>query len=156
MFGGIRQIGLVVRSVEATARRCWDELGIGPWTFYLFDPSNVKNMRVHGRRVDHAMRTAHAKFGDIDWEIIEPLDDNSIYAEHLRTRGEGLHHILFSVGDYESARAQLRLNGYEELAGGDWSGDAYSYFDTTGALGCIAEIFRPSAQKAMQADGADR
>jgi methylmalonyl-CoA/ethylmalonyl-CoA epimerase len=144
VFSGIRQIGLVVRSVEATARRCQEELGIGPWTFYTFDPSNVANMRVHGRRVDHAMRTAHAKFGDIDWEIIEPLDERSIYAEHLRTRGEGLHHILFSVDDYEGARARLRERGYAELAGGDWSGGAYSYFDTTSALACVAEIFRPN------------
>ena len=94
IFKGITQIGLVVKSVEATAQRCWEELGIGPWTFYTFDPakqdSKVEDMVIRGKRVDHAMGMGHAMVGDIDWEIIEPLDDKSLYAEHLKQHGEGI------------------------------------------------------------------
>jgi len=145
LFKKITQIGLVVRNVEQTAKRCWEQFGMGPWTFYTFEPSRVEEMTVHGKRVDHAMRTAHATIGGIDWEIIEPLDDKSIYAEHLKTQGEGLHHILFEVDNYADAKAQIERNGHRELASGKWVGNPYAYFDTQKALACIAELWSPPA-----------
>lgn len=154
LFRRVRQIGLVVRDARATAAKCWEQFGLGPWTFYTFEPSRVADMTVRGKRVDHAMRTAHARIGDIDWEIIEPLDDKSIYAEHLRTHGEGLHHILFDVADYAAAKAHMELQGHRELASGTWLGKPYSYLDTRTSLACIAEIFSPPAdgQKPPPAD----
>jgi methylmalonyl-CoA/ethylmalonyl-CoA epimerase len=147
LFKRIAQIGLVVKSVERTAKRCWEEFSIGPWTFYTFDPSKVQDMTIRGKRVDHAMRIGHATFGDIDWEIIEPLDDKSIYAEHLRAHGEGLHHILFDVDDYADAKAHLCGKGYEEVVNGKWAGNPYSYFDTRRSLACLAEIWSPPADR---------
>jgi methylmalonyl-CoA/ethylmalonyl-CoA epimerase len=145
LFKKITQIGLVVRNAEETAKRCWEQFGLGPWTFYIFEPSRVKEMIIRGQRVDHAMRTAHATIGDIDWEIIEPLDNKSIYAEHLRTHGEGLHHILFAVDSYTDAKAQLEDSGHPELASGKWAGNPYAYFDTQKSLACIAELWSPLA-----------
>ena len=147
VFKRITQIGLVVSNVEATAKRCWEELGIGPWQFYTFDPaakdSKVEDMVIRGKRIDHAMRMGHAMIGDIDWEIIEPLDDKSLYAEHLRTHGEGIHHVLFDVENYEHTRKHLQEKHYQEIVSGKWVGNPYCYFDLTGALGCIAEFWSP-------------
>jgi 4-hydroxyphenylpyruvate dioxygenase-like putative hemolysin len=145
MFKRVTQIGLVVRNVDETAKRCWEQFGMGPWTFFTFDPSKVQQMMVHGKRVDHAMRTAHARIGEIDWEIIEPLDDKSIYAEHLRTHGEGLHHVLFDVEDYAAAKAHIEAQGHAELASGKWVGNPYGYFDTQKSLACIVELWSPPA-----------
>lgn len=143
LFKRVTQIGLVVRDVEATARRCWEDFGIGPWAFYTFDPSNVEAMTVHGQRVDHAMRTGHAKIGDFDWEIIEPLDDRSIYAEHLTKCDGGLHHVLFEVDEYIAARKLFELKGYVEVTSGKWAGSPYGNIDTQRSLGCIAELWSP-------------
>src|SRR5436190_117758 len=99
LFKEIVQIGIVVRNVQETARKYWDDFGIGPWDFYTFGPSNVKELTVHGQQTEHGWRTGAAKIGNIEIELIEPLDDRSIYAEHLRTRGEGIHHLLFNVAD---------------------------------------------------------
>jgi 4-hydroxyphenylpyruvate dioxygenase-like putative hemolysin len=143
LFKGIKQIALVVHSVERTAARCWNDFGMGPWKFFTFDSSNATDMKVRGRRVDHAMRIALATIGDVELEIIEPLDDKSIYAEHLRTHGEGLHHILFDVGNYETAAAHLLRNGCPEITSGTWHGYRYAYFDTCHSLGCLTEIYSP-------------
>lgn len=144
----IAQISLVVRSVEETAKRCWDDFGIGPWRFKTLDPTNVSDMTVRGRRVDHAMRIAIARIGDIEWELIEPLDDRSIYAEHLRAHGDGLHHIMFDVGDYEKATAQFLRAGCPQITSGTWHGYQYAYFDTGRALGCLTEICSPPTEDA--------
>jgi hypothetical protein len=148
------QVGLVVCDVEASARRCYEAFGVGPWSFYTFDSESVQDMRVHGKRVDHAMRIGNARIGDVEWELIQPLDDNSIYARHLQQYGEGLHHVLVDLGDYDEARARLGRN-FVEIASGVWGGHPYSYFDTREALGCLLEIWRqPESDAALpQPDG---
>jgi len=147
IFKRITQIGLVVKSVEATAKRCWEDFGIGPWTFYTFDPSKadskVEDMMIRGKRVDHAMRMGHALIGDIDWEIIEPLDDKSLYAEYLKKQGEGIHHILFDVDNYDETKVHMTNKGYDEIVSGKWDGNPYSYFDTQKTLACLTEIWSP-------------
>lgn len=145
LFKTVAQVALVVKSVEATAKRCWDDFGIGPWKFYTYDPSTVSEMTVRGKRIDHAMRVGITMIGEVEWEIIEPLDERSIYAEHLRAHGEGLHHVLFAVDDYDAAKARIIGGGFAEIGGGRWFGFPYSYFETGPSLGCIAEIWAPPA-----------
>ena len=141
LFRKVLQVGLVVRDSEATARRYWEDFGIGPWRFYTIDPANTPNMRFRGRPVKHSFRAALATFGDLTLELIEPLDGSSVYNEHLQLHGEGLHHLAFAVDDYERARDRLEKSGFGELqAGRPYDVNDYSYFDTAGALGFITEL----------------
>jgi glyoxalase/bleomycin resistance protein/dioxygenase superfamily protein len=139
----IAQIGLVVHSVQRSAEQYWKLFGIGPWRIKTLDPSNVADMTVHGLRVEHAMRIGIAMIGELEWELIEPLDDRSIYAEHLRRHGEGLHHLLFDVGSYEKTCALFHKTGATKIAGGTWHGFRYAYFDTRHTLACLSEIYSP-------------
>jgi len=140
LFKKIMQVGLVVKDVDASVRKQWDEFGIGPWSIYTFDPSTVKNLTVRGKPVEHAMRVAIAMVGDLMWELIQPLDDKSIYAEFLQEHGEGIHHILFEVGDFHRAEASFKERGHELCQGGQMGGIRYAYFDTRETLHTIAEI----------------
>ena len=91
----IAQIGFVVRDLDAAMKTQWEEYGIGPWTIYTFDPSNVTDMVVRDERVDHAMRLAFTFIDDVMWELIQPLDDKTIYAEPPRGtwRGKAPHSV---------------------------------------------------------------
>jgi catechol 2,3-dioxygenase-like lactoylglutathione lyase family enzyme len=140
-FRKILQVGLVVKDSEATARRYWKEFGIGPWRFYTLDPSNTPGMSFRGKPVKHAFRAALASIGDVTLELIEPLTGSSVYAEHLATRGEGLHHLAFAVEDYDGACEYLRSHGYDEVQRGrPFDVNDYSYFDTSPALRFIMEL----------------
>jgi|SRR5580704_4548601 methylmalonyl-CoA/ethylmalonyl-CoA epimerase len=142
LFRKVLQVGLVVRDSEATARRYWEDFGIGPWRFYTIDPTNTTNMRFRGRPVRHSFRAALATFGDLTLELIEPLDGASVYSEHLQQHGEGLHHLAFAVDDYDSARERLEKNGFGEVqAGRPHDVNDYAYFDTVKALGFITELY---------------
>jgi methylmalonyl-CoA/ethylmalonyl-CoA epimerase len=146
LFRKVLQVGLVVKDSEATARRYWDEFGIGPWRFYTLDPANTSNMRFRGRPVEHAFRAALADLDNLTLELIEPLDGASVYSEHLRLHGEGLHHLAFAVDDYDTACNSLVKGGFAELqAGRPYGVNDYSYFDTAGALGFITEIYSKDA-----------
>jgi methylmalonyl-CoA/ethylmalonyl-CoA epimerase len=141
LFRKITQVGLVVRDCKATAKRYWDEFGIGPWEFYTLDPSNTPDMTLRGRPVEHAFRAALARVGEVEIELIEPLDGNSLYAEHLVAHGEGLHHIAFDVDDFEQTKARLADLGYRQTQGGrPFDIVTYGYFDTDKSLACIAEL----------------
>jgi len=143
-FTKIKQVAMVVRDCKETAKRYYDDLGIGPWTFYTFDSrDNARDSRLRGEAVDHAFLTAAAMVGDVQIELIEPLRGESVYAEHIEKHGESLHHIAFKYGaaDFKNAKAHLIEKGYREVQGGRLFDMAnYAYFDTDKSLASIVEI----------------
>lgn len=54
-----------------------------------------------------------AFFGDCEThiELLEPVGDEGPIAQFLQKRGEGIHHICFSVDDIDAALARLRAEG---------------------------------------------
>ncbi len=58
-----------------------------------------------------AWRVAFMDAGDTRLELIEPLDPTSSFAEALRRRGEGAHHVALEVADLGRAIAALEARG---------------------------------------------
>ena len=135
------QIALVVRDLEATMRTYVDDYGIGPWAIYEFNPNTVRNMTANGQRLESAWRLALARVGQVHWELIEPLDDRSTYAEFLAARGEGVHHIGVAVPSYDDAIGALASGSQKTVLGGEYNGVTFAYLPTGDDLGVITEIF---------------
>ena len=38
--------------------------------------------------------------GRVMWELIEPLDEEGIYARFLAEKGEGVHHVAVATSDF--------------------------------------------------------
>jgi len=117
-----------------------DEYGIGPWGIYEMNPDTVEEMVIRGKPEKYAFRAAVAQLGDVMIELIEPLDDRSIYAEFLREHGEGIHHVLFDVEDFDGTVRFFQDKGLGVLQGGNNKGLKYAYFDTVRDLGLLTEI----------------
>ncbi len=143
IFKGVSHISVVVRNLDEAMKKYWEGYGIGPWDIHTYDSSVVSNMTIRGQRVDHAMRWATTDMGGILWELVEPLDEKSIYAEFLKEHGEGLHHVGFTVDDYDEASAFFQSKGIGELQGGlprPGYGVPYIYIDSEDTLSFIAEF----------------
>jgi len=54
--------------------------------------------------------------GTCSLEVIEALGPDSPMARYLRRRGEGLHHIAFTVADIDQQLKQMRRAGFEPLS----------------------------------------
>ncbi len=141
LFTETLQIGIVVRDLDAAMRTYVYEYGIGPWEIFEMNPGTVQDMTKDDQPAPHAMRVALTMVGGTQWELIQPLDENNIYAEFLAAHGEGLHHVGVGVRDYGQAMKALRAKGCTALQGGVLKGVAYTYPSTERDLGFITEIF---------------
>jgi methylmalonyl-CoA/ethylmalonyl-CoA epimerase len=141
LFTETLQVSVVVRDLEAAMHSYVHDYGIGPWEIYEFNPDTVRGMQEDGQPVERAWRLALSRVGQVQWELIQPLDDASIYARFLAERGEGLHHVGVGVSSYEGTIAELEGKGHNVVLGGEYNGVTFAYLSTDRDLGLITEIF---------------
>src|SRR5215203_3335598 len=139
VFNETMQLVIVVRDLEATVRRYEDDYGIGPWQFARIDLGAANDYREYGEPVERSNRIAVATVGQVMWELIEPLDEEGIYARFLAEKGEGVHHVAVATPDFDGtvARAE-RKDGL--MLSCEFSGVDIAYLDTPRDLGVIIEI----------------
>jgi methylmalonyl-CoA/ethylmalonyl-CoA epimerase len=141
------QIGIVVPDLGAAIRNYEENYGIGPWTIHQFTPGEVKVWRDENGTSDKpaATRFASAMVGGVQWELIQPLDDKSIFAKFLKEKGPGVHHIAVATPDYEKTLAAEAKRGNELVMdcelGGQFEGIKVAYLGTERDLGVTLEVF---------------
>jgi methylmalonyl-CoA/ethylmalonyl-CoA epimerase len=141
IFSETMQIGMVVRDLDATLRTYIDDYGIGPWEIYEFNPGNATDLREYGEPVERSWRLAVTMVGQVMWELIEPLDDKSVYARFLAEKGEGVHHIAVATPSFDDTVAAQAKRGNKLVLSGTFSGAKVAYLPTDRDLGVIIEIF---------------
>ena len=144
-FTETMQIGIVVHDLDAAVRRYVDDYGIGPWEIYRLKPGDVKDWREHGQPAQPSTRIATTMVGRVQWELIQPLDDKSIFAQFLAAKGEGVHHIAVAAANFDETLVAEAKRGNElvlscELSG-KFRGIKVAYLGTQRDLGVILEIF---------------
>jgi hypothetical protein len=149
VFAETVQVALVVRDLDASLQTYVERYGIGPWEIYEFNPDTVENMQANGEPLDSSWRLALARVGSVMWELIEPLDDRSPYAEFLAAHGEGVHHIGMAGTSFDATLGEFAAEGRSPLLSGRYRGIDFAYLPTDADLGVATEIFSavPSGQE---------
>jgi len=146
------QLGFVVEDLFQAVKRQVDVFGIGPWQIYTIAPPELNQMTIHGKRESYGLRAAITQVGNVQWELIQPLEGPSIYREFLKKKpGGGLHHFLVQVEDYDATLCELEKQGIDILMSGAWRGATFAYADTEKSLGTIVEFFKVAPGWAMSA-----
>jgi methylmalonyl-CoA/ethylmalonyl-CoA epimerase len=149
VFDETMQLGIVVRDLEATVRRYEDDYGIGPWEFAQIDLGEANNYREHGQPAERSNRIAVATVGQVMWELIEPLEEEGIYARFLAEKGEGIHHVAVATPNFYETVAQAEREN-KVILSCEFSGIDIAYLDTQRDLGVMLEI-----ASGMPGDGED-
>ena len=114
-FGGVRQVGYVVRDIERAMTHWSRTLGVGPW-FYKADVGTTE-FKYYGQpsRLPQ-LSIALANSGDLQIELIQQRDDApSLYLDSLRRGGEGAQHLAYWTDDgFDDAVGRLAAMGYVE------------------------------------------
>jgi methylmalonyl-CoA epimerase len=143
VFKEVLQVCMVVKNLDEALKRYWEVCAIGPWEIYTLDSSDMQDVTIRGHKAEFSMKVALTNVGNMQLELIEPLDDKSIYSEFLEKHGEGLHHIACAVDDYDDTISRLKDKGIGILQGGiTKEGLGFAYLDTQEALSCITEIYK--------------
>lgn len=138
----ILQIGLVVHDVEQTIRKYRQILGLQPWNINYVDTRNGvgRNFKKGGRTIEIKAKIAWIQLGNVEIEIIEPLDKDSVYYDQLVNQGPGLHHIMFEPVEFDQCGQQLEEQGYTVIGEGELQQTRFKLFDVKEDLGLICEI----------------
>ncbi|HEY7603988.1 MAG TPA: VOC family protein [Gaiellaceae bacterium] len=152
IFNGTLQVSVVVPDLDKAMRTYVDDYGIGPWHVYDFNPGNVAGMHEAGRPVQRSWRLALAQVGEVQWELVQPLDEDSVYGRFLAEHGAGVHHIGVAVPGYEGTISELTGRGHEVLLGGTYNGVTFAYLSTDRDLGIVTEIFDGAPGEDQQPD----
>jgi catechol 2,3-dioxygenase-like lactoylglutathione lyase family enzyme len=130
---GINQVAIVVHDLEQVAKNYWTILGIGPWSIFEWEAPLVYDRTYHGERAWARERIALAQVGDVQLELVQPVEGPSIYRDWLEEHGEGLHHMNFLVDDVDQAVAALAEQGFPSMQSGRFGPPeqrgAYNYVD---------------------------
>ena len=139
----IKQVGIVVRDVYETAMNYWNLLGIGPWEIREWGSHILYQRTYQGNPSWAKEKIAHAYIGDLELELCQAVEGDSIYQDWIDQHGEGLHHLKFLCDDVDEVSKALTDQGFVGLQSGHF-GDpkekagGYNYIDIP-PLHCIWE-----------------
>lgn len=140
----IDQVGIVVHDLHGMVAMFEQILGIKnfrvmEWPLEGIDPEAT----YHGEPGNFRLLLAFATVGKTQIEIVQPLEGQNIYSDFLDSHGPGLHHIRFTVPDFDERIAGLEEKGIKNIASGTGVhvGSKWAYFDTSSLLqGVIIEL----------------
>ena len=97
MLRRIHHLNFVVRNLEDSVKRYSDSLDIGEW---LYDEHPAR-----------PVLTARARIGESWLVLVQPLDQESPPARHLKENGEGFFLVSFEVDDITAAIERAEKSG---------------------------------------------
>jgi catechol 2,3-dioxygenase-like lactoylglutathione lyase family enzyme len=137
----IVQVGVVVKDLDKTVEYL-TSLGMGP---FKISTVTHPSATVHGEKVFYQVRSAKSQQGPVELELIEYQKGKTIHKEFLDERGEGLHHIKFTVKDINATVNRFAEKGIEPLQQDRAvGGGGMAYLDTAKIGGVIIEVSQRS------------
>lgn len=142
LFNNIVQIGIVVRDADTTVNQYRELLGLRNWHINYVDTENGKGSHFHtaAKPIIAKAKIAWINIGNVELELIEPQDDESVYSQFLREKGPGIHHVMFTTPDYDKCTERMKANNVDVIGGGELQQTRFKMFDTENLLGVICEI----------------
>jgi methylmalonyl-CoA/ethylmalonyl-CoA epimerase len=131
----INHIGIAVRSIEA--QRPFYEGTLGA----IFE--GVEEV------VDQKVRVGFFRVGDVRLELLEPSDPSSTIATFLEKKGEGLHHVAYTVDDIESRIAELKQTGVRMIDDSPRPGAHHTriaFVHPKSSCGILTELCEPAGE----------
>jgi len=140
---GVNQIGFVVSDLEKTLKFYSEELGLNDWTRFEINENNLKECPhfTHGKEIPIEFKGAKGMVGNIEFEFIQAISDNTIYSEFLSENKPGIHHLSLKVTDFDEAYKFFSNKNYAAIQTAITPfGSKIAYFDTRDDFGFYTEI----------------
>ena len=97
MINGLAHIGIAVKDLDEALEIYERILGLEVEKIRIVEEQKVK--------------MAFLLAGEIRIELLEPTDEEGPVARFIEKRGEGVHHIAFTVADIEASLLEMKNKG---------------------------------------------
>lgn len=165
LFGDMRQIGIVVRDIDAALDHWVDVCGVGPW-FYAERLPLTAFSYGDARHDDIHISVALANSGGVQLELIQQrCDTPSMYRDFLTAGHEGMQHWSSWPADYDARLERALADGYTVGQQGDSARGRFVYLRNEGHPGTVVEMAHMTPERkrifdriraaAVDWDGAD-
>jgi hypothetical protein len=139
------QVAYVIPEIGAAQEWCKRVFGVrhfGTMEAELGGPEAPFTYR--GKPARASITIALGDMNGTELELIQPRSEDSLWAEHLQTRGPGLHHVCFMVPEFEPAMKHFTAAGFEPvIQGANRAGGLhveFAYFDCRAAGASYIEL----------------
>ncbi len=144
----VYQLGYVVSDIERACKYYESVFGTGPFSAVI--DVNMDGAILRGKPVDTTIKVAFVESGDIQIELIQPVEGKNLYTEFLETRGEGIHHLGYQVEDMAAMKAVFTDKVGEPIFHRDMGIMEFAYYDTSEVGGLMIEFlcFKSGSEQA--------
>ncbi len=142
------QVCLIVDDADAYARRWADLLGLEVPEVHVTDGHSETEATYKGQPTDARARIYHWHFGNVGFELLQPLGPPSVWQDWLDEHGPSVHHVAFRVTDTHGVAREFARLDHPVTQQGFFTGrhpngghtGMYTYLDTERALGTTFEL----------------
>jgi methylmalonyl-CoA/ethylmalonyl-CoA epimerase len=139
------QIAIVVKSIDETVKFYTEIFGIGP---FEIREANFPTATYYGQKAGYRGKRAFAQLGPVTLELIELIDGKTVHEDFLRDKGEGLHHIGFTVKDLTQCEEEAQTLGLKVVQGfRREDGSGFAYVDSDRIGGAMFELIQRPVPK---------
>ena len=107
-------IGLIVKDLKKTTEYLSSTWGAGPWHIHESIEYYKEEIGIDELDVGEpfGLKEAQGKLGAEMLEVIQPTDGKrSVYSKFLEANGQGLHHLAYTVPNWEEMVSYLLEHG---------------------------------------------
>jgi methylmalonyl-CoA/ethylmalonyl-CoA epimerase len=136
------QIGIVVSNRDRTTQLLTTLFGIGPFRLVEWPDRPEAKYYYRGAEEHVRLKQAFVQLGEIEIELIQPVEGHNAYQDFLDQTGGGIHHVLFEVPDIDPVIRDLNKAGITVLQEGTGirPGTRWALLDTQKLLGFLVEL----------------
>src|ERR1035438_405683 len=98
---GFRHSAKLGVGTAQTTRLLTSLFGIGPFRFVEWPDRKESKYYYRGVEEQIRLKQAFVQLGDVEVELIQPLEGRNAYQDFLDQTGGGIHHVLFEVPDID-------------------------------------------------------
>jgi methylmalonyl-CoA/ethylmalonyl-CoA epimerase len=141
-FTRLIHVGVVVRDMKKAIERL-SVLGIGPFKPRILSPDARETYRGKPFIPSQRVVIQITQIGNVELELIQPIEGESPHQEFLEQRGEGIQHLGFMVDSLEEDVKRLTAAGSSILLTSQFKGGGGVAYLDLDAAGLIVELVQP-------------
>jgi methylmalonyl-CoA/ethylmalonyl-CoA epimerase len=132
------QVGVVVKDGKKSAKDL-EGFGLGPFQPGV-PPPDADGMFYGDKPATNIPPVLLTRFGDVELELLEPSEKESLWKDFLNRKNEGIQHIEMEVEDIDAALASLNAQGAKTLVTGNARGKIQAAYVDLGISNILIEL----------------